>query len=56
MIGTFNVLRQAASAMLGNEPQDSGERGVCINTASIAAYDGQIGQIAVRRPRAGSSE
>ena len=45
-IGTFNVLRLAAAAMLAGEPSDSGERGVCINTASIAAYDGQIGQIA----------
>jgi 3-hydroxyacyl-CoA dehydrogenase / 3-hydroxy-2-methylbutyryl-CoA dehydrogenase len=40
------VLRLAAAAMLANEPADSGERGVCISTASIAAYDGQIGQIA----------
>jgi 3-hydroxyacyl-CoA dehydrogenase/3-hydroxy-2-methylbutyryl-CoA dehydrogenase len=46
LIGTFNVLRLAASAMLTNQPTDSAERGVCINTASIAAYDGQIGQIA----------
>jgi 3-hydroxyacyl-CoA dehydrogenase/3-hydroxy-2-methylbutyryl-CoA dehydrogenase len=46
LIGTFNVLRLAAAAMLANEPADSGERGVCINTTSIAAYDGQIGQIA----------
>ena len=46
LIGTFNILRLAAAAMLANEPGDSGERGVCINTASIAAYDGQIGQIA----------
>jgi NAD(P)-dependent dehydrogenase (short-subunit alcohol dehydrogenase family) len=46
LIGSFNVLRLAAAAMLANEPADSGERGVCINTASIAAYDGQIGQIA----------
>jgi 3-hydroxyacyl-CoA dehydrogenase/3-hydroxy-2-methylbutyryl-CoA dehydrogenase len=46
LVGTFNVLRLAATAMMGTEPQDSGERGVCINTASIAAFDGQIGQIA----------
>jgi 3-hydroxyacyl-CoA dehydrogenase/3-hydroxy-2-methylbutyryl-CoA dehydrogenase len=46
LTGTFNVLRLAAAAMMANEPADSGERGVCINTASIAAYDGQIGQIA----------
>ncbi len=45
LIGTFNVLRLAAASMIGNEPGPSGERGVCINTASIAAFDGQIGQI-----------
>jgi 3-hydroxyacyl-CoA dehydrogenase / 3-hydroxy-2-methylbutyryl-CoA dehydrogenase len=45
LIGTFNVLRLAAASMLGNQPAASGERGVCVNTASIAAYDGQIGQI-----------
>jgi NAD(P)-dependent dehydrogenase (short-subunit alcohol dehydrogenase family) len=45
LIGTFNVLRLAAAAMLANEPAGSGERGVCVNTASIAAFDGQIGQI-----------
>jgi NAD(P)-dependent dehydrogenase (short-subunit alcohol dehydrogenase family) len=46
LIGTFNVLRLAAAAMVANDPVASGERGVCINTASIAAFDGQIGQIA----------
>jgi 3-hydroxyacyl-CoA dehydrogenase/3-hydroxy-2-methylbutyryl-CoA dehydrogenase len=46
LIGTFNVLRLAATAMVETEPTESGERGVCINTASIAAFDGQIGQIA----------
>ncbi len=46
LLGTFNVLRLAAAAMLPNEPDGQGERGVCISTASIAAYDGQIGQIA----------
>jgi 3-hydroxyacyl-CoA dehydrogenase / 3-hydroxy-2-methylbutyryl-CoA dehydrogenase len=45
LIGTFNVLRLAAASMLENQPAPSGERGVCINTASIAAFDGQIGQI-----------
>src|SRR3954463_12845311 len=39
LIGTFNVLRLAAAAMLRNEPDGHGERGVCVNTASIAAYD-----------------
>jgi 3-hydroxyacyl-CoA dehydrogenase / 3-hydroxy-2-methylbutyryl-CoA dehydrogenase len=45
LIGTFNVLRLAAAAMLANQPTAGGERGVCVNTASIAAFDGQIGQI-----------
>src|SRR5882762_5873051 len=40
LIGTFNVLRLAAAAMNANEPDDEGERGVCVNTASIAAFDG----------------
>jgi NAD(P)-dependent dehydrogenase (short-subunit alcohol dehydrogenase family) len=53
LIGTFNVLRFAATAMLGNEPNDDGERGVCVNTASIAAYDGQIGQIAYAASKGG---
>ena len=55
LIGTFNVLRLAATAMLDNEPDPAGERGVCVNTASIAAYDGQIGQVAYSRRRAASS-
>ena len=45
LIGTFNVLRLAAAAMQQNEPVD-GERGVIVNTASVAAFDGQIGQAA----------
>ena len=53
LIGTFNVLRLAAAAMLANEPDDEGERGVLINTASIAAYDGQIGQIAYSASKGG---
>jgi NAD(P)-dependent dehydrogenase (short-subunit alcohol dehydrogenase family) len=59
LIGTFNVLRFAATAMIANEPladpqsTDHGERGVCINTASIAAYDGQIGQIAYSASKGG---
>jgi len=53
LIGTFNVLRLAAAAMSGNEPDDEGERGVCVNTASIAAYDGQIGQIAYSASKGG---
>ena len=46
LIGTFNVMRLAAAVMVENEPTSAGERGVCVNTASIAAFDGQIGQIA----------
>jgi NAD(P)-dependent dehydrogenase (short-subunit alcohol dehydrogenase family) len=53
LIGTFNVLRLAAAAMLANEPDDNQERGVCVNTASIAAYDGQIGQIAYSASKGG---
>jgi NAD(P)-dependent dehydrogenase (short-subunit alcohol dehydrogenase family) len=53
LIGTFNVLRFAAAAMLANEPDGDGERGVCVNTASIAAYDGQIGQIAYSASKGG---
>jgi len=46
LVGTFHALRLASAAMLGNEPAGGGERGVVVNTASIAAYDGQIGQVA----------
>jgi NAD(P)-dependent dehydrogenase (short-subunit alcohol dehydrogenase family) len=53
LIGTFNVLRFAAAAMSENEPNEEGERGVCVNTASIAAYDGQIGQIAYSASKGG---
>jgi len=53
LIGTFNVLRLAAAAMLENRPAESRERGVCINTASIAAFDGQIGQIAYSASKGG---
>jgi NAD(P)-dependent dehydrogenase (short-subunit alcohol dehydrogenase family) len=53
LIGTFNVLRHAAAAMLANEPDAEGEAGVCINTASIAAYDGQIGQLAYAASKGG---
>src|SRR6185312_6898889 len=53
LIGTFNVLRFAASAMIGGEPDADGERGVCVNTASIAAFDGQIGQIAYSASKGG---
>src|SRR5436190_17985407 len=53
LIGTFNVLRLAAAAMNANEPDGGGERGVCINTASIAAFDGQIGQVAYAASKGG---
>ena len=53
LIGTFNVLRLAAATMSENEPDDEGERGVCVNTASIAAFDGQIGQIAYAASKGG---
>jgi 3-hydroxyacyl-CoA dehydrogenase/3-hydroxy-2-methylbutyryl-CoA dehydrogenase len=53
LIGTFNVLSQAAAAMSANDPDEEGERGVCVNTASIAAFDGQIGQIAYSASKGG---
>jgi 3-hydroxyacyl-CoA dehydrogenase / 3-hydroxy-2-methylbutyryl-CoA dehydrogenase len=53
LIGTFNVLRLAAGAMIDNEPDEEGERGVCVNTASIAAFDGQIGQVAYSASKGG---
>jgi NAD(P)-dependent dehydrogenase (short-subunit alcohol dehydrogenase family) len=53
LIGTFNVLRHAAAAMIANEPSEDGERGVCVCTASIAAYDGQVGQIAYAASKGG---
>ncbi|MFN8514073.1 MAG: 3-hydroxyacyl-CoA dehydrogenase [Thermomicrobiales bacterium] len=54
LIGTFNVIRLAAMAMAANEPRgESGERGVIVNTASVAAFDGQIGQAAYSASKAG---
>jgi NAD(P)-dependent dehydrogenase (short-subunit alcohol dehydrogenase family) len=53
LVGTFNVLRLAAAAMAQTEPGEDGERGVVVNTASIAAYDGQIGQIAYAASKGG---
>lgn len=52
LVGTFNVLRLAAAAMAKTDPVD-GERGVIVNTASVAAFDGQIGQIAYAASKAG---
>lgn len=53
LIGTFNMIRLAAAAMVGNEPDAEGERGVIINTASVAAFDGQIGQAAYAASKGG---
>ncbi|HEY3564138.1 MAG TPA: SDR family NAD(P)-dependent oxidoreductase, partial [Casimicrobiaceae bacterium] len=53
LVGTFNVLRVAAAAMANNAPNEDGERGVIVNTASVAAFDGQIGQAAYSASKAG---
>ncbi|OZI41360.1 3-hydroxyacyl-CoA dehydrogenase [Bordetella genomosp. 5] len=53
LIGSFNMMRLAAEAMSANEPESTGERGVMINTASVAAFDGQIGQAAYAASKAG---
>jgi NAD(P)-dependent dehydrogenase (short-subunit alcohol dehydrogenase family) len=53
LIGSFNVLRLAAATMLDNAPDEEGQRGVHINTASIAAFDGQIGQVAYSASKGG---
>lgn len=53
LIGTFNMCRLAAAAMSDNTPESTGERGVLINTASVAAFDGQIGQAAYGASKAG---
>lgn len=53
LVGTFNMIRLAAEAMSRNEPESTGERGVLISTASIAAYDGQIGQAAYSASKGG---
>jgi len=53
LIGTFNMIRLAAAAMARNEPNAEGERGVVVNTASVAAFDGQIGQAAYAASKAG---
>ena len=53
LVGTFNVARLAAQAMAGNEPGEDDERGVIVNTASVAAFDGQIGQAAYSASKAG---
>lgn len=53
LIGTFNILRLAADAMAKNAPGDGGERGLIVNTASVAAFDGQIGQAAYSASKGG---
>jgi NAD(P)-dependent dehydrogenase (short-subunit alcohol dehydrogenase family) len=53
LIGTFNMIRLAAEAMCKNAPEPTGERGVMISTASVAAYDGQIGQAAYSASKGG---
>ncbi|MEF7615833.1 3-hydroxyacyl-CoA dehydrogenase [Aquincola sp. MAHUQ-54] len=53
LVGTFNMIRLAAEAMSRNEPEPTGERGVLISTASVAAYDGQIGQAAYSASKGG---
>ncbi len=53
LVGTFNVIRLAAVAMAAGEPAPSGERGVIVNTASVAAFDGQIGQAAYSASKGG---
>ena len=53
LIGSFNMMRLAAEAMGANTPDATGERGVLINTASVAAFDGQIGQVAYAASKAG---
>jgi NAD(P)-dependent dehydrogenase (short-subunit alcohol dehydrogenase family) len=53
LVGTFNAIRLAAAAMAANEPTAGGERGVIVTTASVAAYDGQIGQAAYSASKGG---
>ncbi len=53
LIGTFNVIRLATNIMQNNEPNEDGERGIIINTASVAAFDGQIGQAAYSASKGG---
>jgi NAD(P)-dependent dehydrogenase (short-subunit alcohol dehydrogenase family) len=53
LVGTFNVVRLAAEALVKNEPTEGGERGVIVNTASVAAFDGQIGQVAYAASKGG---
>jgi NAD(P)-dependent dehydrogenase (short-subunit alcohol dehydrogenase family) len=53
LVGTFNTIRLAAEAMAANEPNEAGERGIIVNTASVAAFDGQVGQAAYSASKGG---
>src|SRR5207244_11504451 len=53
LVGTFKPVRLAAAAMASNEPNEAGERGVIVNTASVAAFEGQIGQAAYAASKGG---
>jgi NAD(P)-dependent dehydrogenase (short-subunit alcohol dehydrogenase family) len=53
LLGTINVLRCVAGSMIGNDPDSGGERGVCVNTASVAAFEGQVGQVAYAASKGG---
>ena len=53
LVSTFNIARLAAARMSENEPDENGERGVIVNTSSIAAFEGQIGQVAYTAAKAG---
>jgi NAD(P)-dependent dehydrogenase (short-subunit alcohol dehydrogenase family) len=53
LVGTFNVMRLAAAAMSRNDPDAGGQRGVIVNTASVAAFDGQVGQVAYAASKGG---
>lgn len=53
LVGTFNMIRLAAETMIGNEPNAAGERGVIVNTASVAAFEGQLGQAAYAASKGG---
>lgn len=53
VVGSFNVIRLGTAVMINNSPNDEGERGIVINTASVAAYDGQIGQAAYAASKGG---
>ena len=53
LVGTFNCVRLAAAAMAGNTPNEEGERGVIVNTSSVAAFEGQVGQVAYAASKGG---